>query len=217
MKKFIIENNEIVEIEVISQEITLHGSPFYQFKENASGLIHTFCYDTYKEAKNVLDLQIENLLKDKTKEIEKLQAEVKNLQEIKKFERSPKQVIVVRKDLNMRKGKLAAQVAHASLKVILDRLEIEHDFGDYYEGVIKFTDKNFKEWLMDKFTKIVVSCDDEKTLFEIEKKCFKNNIPSALIKDAGLTEFKEPTFTCIAVGPADPDEIDKITGDFPLL
>jgi PTH2 family peptidyl-tRNA hydrolase len=75
-----------------------------------------------------------------------------------------KQVIVVRKDLNMRKGKLAAQVAHASMKVLLDCMKVDNF------PVIRYTerrlmihwDKPLEKWLSGSFTKIVVSCDSEK-------------------------------------------------------
>ena len=136
-----------------------------------------------------------------------------------------KQVIVVRKDLNMRKGKIAAQVAHASMKVWFDRMIAGFGIDDSTDSPTEYTinlesglTPEMIEWKEDLFTKIVVGCDGEEHLHLIAKKCELENIPYALIQDAGLTEFHGiPTYTCIAVGPADSGDIDKITGGFKLL
>ena len=113
-----------------------------------------------------------------------------------------KQVIVVRKDLNMRKGKMIAQSCHASLDVVLKNLE----------------DPNVKEWLSGLFTKICVSVNSEQELLEIYKKAQNAEIIASLITDSGLTEFHGvPTKTCVALGPAPSDTIDEITGHLKLL
>ena len=113
-----------------------------------------------------------------------------------------KQVIVIRKDLNMRKGKMIAQGAHASMKVVLENLE----------------DPNVKEWLSGAFTKICVSVDNEKELLQVYQTAKDNGVLSALITDSGLTEFDGvPTNTCIAIGPAWSDTLSSITGDLKLL
>lgn len=141
-----------------------------------------------------------------------------------------KQVIVVRTDLNMRKGKLAAQVAHASLKIFLDRIynsfleKVEHDFSETYNQLCNtnFT-KHMLEWINWKegqqgFTKIVVGCKDENELYIIQEKAKEANIPYALIKDNGVTEFHGvQTTTCICLGPDESDKIDLITGEYKLL
>jgi PTH2 family peptidyl-tRNA hydrolase len=124
-----------------------------------------------------------------------------------------KQVIVIRKDLNMRKGKMIAQGAHASLKAVLDS-------GLYVlEGVsIDLPpDSAIENWVNGQFTKITVSVDSEKDLLEIYQKAVDAGLISSLIRDAGLTEFNEPTLTCCAIGPAWSDEIDSITGHLKLL
>lgn len=72
-------------------------------------------------------------------------------------------------------------------------------------------------WLNTLFTKIVVGCSCEQDLFDLEMKANELGILNCLIKDAGLTEFSEPTFTCIAIGPDLNDRIDLLTQDFPLL
>jgi PTH2 family peptidyl-tRNA hydrolase len=123
-----------------------------------------------------------------------------------------KQVIVMRKDLGMRKGKMIAQGAHASLRVLLDRGEAQDD-----RYVISMTDA-MKAWLTGRFTKVCVSVDSEAALDAIVARAKAAGVPCALIVDAGQTEFHGvPTKTCCAVGPAWVADIDAITGDLPLL
>mgnify|MGYP001255479010 CR=1 FL=1 len=126
----------------------------------------------------------------------------------------PKQVIVMRKDLNMRKGKIAAQASHASLGAILN-------YGSkIYEGTLSLTIENkaVKDWLEGRFTKVCVSVDSEEELIDIYMKAMHNKVNVKLIKDAGLTEFGGvPTYTCLAIGPDYPENIDKITGHLKLL
>ena len=133
-----------------------------------------------------------------------------------------KQVIVVRKDLNMRKGKLAAQVAHASLKVILDQMMTNHyTYGDrhWMDKVLSLRpEEPLSQWLLDKFTKIVVYVESEDAIHALANKCHFLNVPCAVITDSGKTEFHgEPTVTCIAIGPDWEDKVDEITGDLPLM
>jgi PTH2 family peptidyl-tRNA hydrolase len=123
-----------------------------------------------------------------------------------------KQVIVMRKDLGMRKGKMIAQGAHASLRVLLERGAAD---GDRY--VIAMTDA-MKEWMTGRFTKVCVSVDSEAALDAVVARAKAAGVPCALIVDAGQTEFHGvPTKTCCAVGPAWIADVDAITGDLPLL
>jgi len=130
-----------------------------------------------------------------------------------------KQVIVVRKDLRnvkgekVRSGKLISQGAHASMKVFFDRIE----YCDNGEMKISEITPEMEEWINGKFTKIVVSVDSEKELFDVYFAAKSANLPCALILDAGLTEFPEPTNTCCAIGPAQSENIDKITGHLKLF
>jgi len=128
-----------------------------------------------------------------------------------------KQVIVVRKDLNMRKGKMIAQGSHASMKVFFDLGEWnDTEDRDIYQ--IKSMTTEMKDWIDGLFTKICVSCDSEQELEELYKKAKDAKLPCSLIVDAGLTEFNgTPTKTCIAIGPANSEEINKITGHLKLL
>ena len=118
----------------------------------------------------------------------------------------------MRKDLGMRKGKMIAQGAHASLKVLLDR-------GALAPGGYAFTTTPAMDaWLGGRFTKVCVSVDSEAALDEIVAKANAAGVPCALIVDAGATEFHGvPTKTCCAIGPAWTDEVDAITGALPLL
>jgi PTH2 family peptidyl-tRNA hydrolase len=118
-----------------------------------------------------------------------------------------KQVIVVRKDLNMRKGKLAAQVAHAAMKWIFDNNESDK-LGELSEN----------KWATERFAKIVVSCDSEEELKSLMFKAEMANIDVYPIVDAGLTEFHGvPTLTCCAFGPDFSEALNEITGNLKLL
>ena len=131
-----------------------------------------------------------------------------------------KQVIVIRKDLNMRKGKMCAQAAHASLKVFFDRIfKIENaSYSVYPDKIVGILmTQEMLSWVEGSFTKICVYVNSEEELFEIYKQAKESDLPVALIRDAGKTEFKEPTYTCLAIGPAKSELIDKITGELKLL
>lgn len=130
-----------------------------------------------------------------------------------KQERTHKQVIVVRKDLNMRKGKIAAQAAHASMAALLNNSRYTED--DHL--MLKLTDK-IKPWLEAGFTKVVVSVDSEEELLAVHQKCVDSSVITALIQDSGFTEFNGvPTYTAVAVGPDEHAVIDTITGGLKLL
>ena len=133
-------------------------------------------------------------------------------------DRKIKQVIVVRKDLNMRKGKIAAQAAHASMKVLLDRMSCSNDYGKMNLKLTMDFNGPLYNWIFAKFTKIVVYVNSEVELLTLRDECLFHELPCALIKDSGLTEFKGvKTYTCLAIGPEKNDKIDIITEDLPLL
>jgi PTH2 family peptidyl-tRNA hydrolase len=136
-------------------------------------------------------------------------------------QRKVKQVIVWRKDLKVRAGKFGAQVAHAAMAPIFNMMETDYwnDGTELVELTIPTMEKSplllFKEG---RFTKIVVGVDNEEQLLDLYEKIKLTKIPVALICDAGLTEFKGvPTNTCIGIGPWWADEIDRFTGNFPLM
>ena len=117
-----------------------------------------------------------------------------------------KQVIVIRKDLQMRKGKMIAQGAHASMAAILG-----------YDNQV-MDNEYIKEWLEGSFTKICVYVISKKELLDIYDMANHWELPCALIKDNGTTEFGGvKTYTAVAVGPGPIDIIDDITGDLKLL
>ncbi len=125
-----------------------------------------------------------------------------------------KQVIIIRKDLNMRKGKMIAQGCHSSIQALLNR------FVDSPKGCLSYVidyGTPLHDWYYGLQTKIVVGCDSESELLELKRKADEAGLVNALIQDAGLTEFKEPTYTCLAIGPDYSEKIDKITSHLKLL
>ncbi len=110
-----------------------------------------------------------------------------------------KQAIIVRTDLGMGKGKIAAQASHASVSVLE-----------------KVDSKDIKEWKSQGMKKIVLKISGKKELLELFEK-MKKLFPTALIKDAGLTQITPGEPTCIAIGPANEIELDKFLGDLKLL
>lgn len=135
-----------------------------------------------------------------------------------------KQMIVVRRDLKMRKGKIAAQAGHACVNAVLMALSKEQllnkiSFDEEGLTLIGAIDKNLPicQWILHGEAKICVYVDSEEALLEIDRKAKEAGILSALIQDAGHTEFHgEPTFTCLAFEPALPEKVDPITGELPL-
>jgi PTH2 family peptidyl-tRNA hydrolase len=113
-----------------------------------------------------------------------------------------KQVIVVRTDLDMGKGKIAAQVGHACV------LGAEH--------VRKSHPEWFKEWWAGQ-EKVVVKVSGIKELQEIKRHAIDLDLPWSEVSDAGHTQLAPGTTTCISIGPAPENLIDKITGDLKLL
>lgn len=114
-----------------------------------------------------------------------------------------KQAIVVRKDLAMSAGKLAAQSSHASLSS--------------YKMVKARTPEVADAWEEQGQKKIVLKVQSEKELLEYFEACKQAKIPVALIRDAGNTQLEPGTITCFGAGPWDEKEIDKILGKLKLL
>ena len=112
-----------------------------------------------------------------------------------------KQIIVLRTDLKMRRGKEIAQGAHASMKATLENMD----------------DPHVVTWLAGPFAKIAVGIDGEKALLELYEAARQEGVVAALIQDAGRTEFKGiATFTAAAIGPGDPEIIARLTGHLKL-
>lgn len=113
------------------------------------------------------------------------------------------QVLVVRTDLKMGKGKCCAQVAHASIAAFLKSQE--RKWGSDYQ-----------EWLDEGMQKIVVKVESEKELLQLFEQV-KNKFPAALIADAGHTQITPGSKTCIGIGPAKESELKRYTGHLKLL
>ena len=132
---------------------------------------------------------------------------------------SIKQVILIRTDLGMRKGKMIAQGAHASMKVFFDCATYESWPEGYERTKVPIeVDKNMYGWMTGLFTKVVCKVTSETELVDLYEQAKNEHIPCALIRDAGLTEFHGiPTLTAAAIGPALSQDIDLITGHLKLL
>jgi len=127
-----------------------------------------------------------------------------------------KQVIVMRKDLGMSRGKIIAQSAHATK-------------GPIFPDMIKITEVNgivgvkvneiplpVALWFAGKWVAIGLRVDSEEELLEIYKKAEDAGLPCKLITDVGRTELGKPTNTAVGIGPWWKEDIDKITGHLPL-
>ena len=132
-----------------------------------------------------------------------------------------KQIIIIRKDLNMRKGKMVAQGAHASMAAILSVAQSHDSSRDFI--VIPLKDEYNQltalgSWLNGRFKKITVSVNSEDELLLLAQKAKDAGLIHALIQDAGLTEFGGvPTYTALAIGPDIAEKIDPLTGNLSLL
>lgn len=124
-----------------------------------------------------------------------------------------KQVILMRTDLNMRKGKMIAQGSHASMKVFFDRISSVDDDIMHIK-----LEPDMREWINGQFTKICLKVDSESQLDELLSSAITAGLPCAEIIDSGKTEFNGiPTKTCIAIGPGNAELINSITGHLKLL
>ncbi len=160
------------------------------------------------------ELSVPQMLRMLIREAQALRHPAKFLPMLPLSENSPKQVIVLRKDLNMRKGKMVSQGAHASWAALLENAS----FDAGLQSVTFRLGEAEWNWLASgHFKKICVSVNSEEELFGIHRQAKLAGLPCKLIQDSGLTEFKEPTFTALAVGPGWPQEVDAITGGLPLL
>jgi PTH2 family peptidyl-tRNA hydrolase len=114
-----------------------------------------------------------------------------------------KQVIIMRNDLKMSRGKIAAQAGHAAVSAA--------------EKARKKCSDWWKAWIEEGQCKIAVRAESEDELLELERKAKGSKLPTALIVDRGLTELPPDTVTCLGIGPAPSIQIDAITGKLPLL
>lgn len=141
-----------------------------------------------------------------------------------------KQMIVMRKDLNMRKGKIAAQAGHACVEATILAITKEHrleeirgvydsDGHPCWVGIEHIDDDRsaLTDWFDEGVAKVCVYVNSEQELLDIAEQGRARGFVVALVKDAGRTEFHgEATYTCLAFEPLAPEDIDPITGDLPL-
>lgn len=141
------------------------------------------------------------------------------------MDKNIKQVIIIRKDLNMRKGKMIAQGSHASMAVIFSYMTPNYfnpSENPKNNFVIQLPENeignDIKEWMLGMFKKIVVGAETLIQMIDAYQKAKEAGLPCSIIEDKGLTEFGgEITITAVAIGPAAAEKIDKITGNFSLL
>lgn len=135
-----------------------------------------------------------------------------------------KMMIVMRRDLKMRKGKIAAQAGHACVEAVLMALKKENRLNDIEESsdgveltLDKKTNTPLSEWFHYGCAKVCVYVDSEAELLDIARKATERGILSAMITDAGMTEFHGiPTKTCLALEPLPCDIADELTGHLKL-
>lgn len=111
-----------------------------------------------------------------------------------------KLVILVRQDLKLPKGKLAAQVAHAAVEAVLK------------SGKIKVA-----KWRVEGQKKVVLKVRDEKELIRFMQDAKDTGLKTALITDAGKTCIAPGTRTCLGIGPDSEEKIDELTGNLPMM
>ena len=116
---------------------------------------------------------------------------------------SYKMVIVIRTDIKMSKGKVAAQAGHAAVSAS--------------EYARKNRPEWWNPWITEGQCKIAVKAKSEDEILDIERKARNAGLPVALIVDRGLTEIPPNTTTCLGIGPAPVNKVDPITGKLSLL
>lgn len=115
----------------------------------------------------------------------------------------------------LRTGKYIAQGSHGAVGALLSvsKLDVDNNCLN-----IPLHNIFIKEWLLGSFTKVTVYVKTEEELLSLHEQVKAVGLPSALIQDAGRTEFKGvPTYTCLGIGPGDASLIDTITGKLPLF
>ena len=111
-----------------------------------------------------------------------------------------KQIIVVNESLDLPRGKLAAQVAHASLAAFLAASEAAQS-----------------AWLADGMAKVVLACGTETEVLALHRQAAEAGLPAEVVEDAGRTVVAPGTVTCVGIGPAEEAAIDAVTGSLPLV
>jgi len=114
-----------------------------------------------------------------------------------------KLVVAVRRDLEMGKGKIAVQFGHAAISSAENAKRVRPEW--------------WNEWIGSGQCKVAVKVNTEGDLYKLNEEAQELGLPSAVIRDSGLTQLAPGTATCVGIGPAPDELIDKITGELPLL
>jgi len=111
-----------------------------------------------------------------------------------------KQVILVRKDLKLSKGKMSSQVSHESV-----------------EATLKSDQNKVKSWRNEGMKKVILSVENEKELLKYKRFADEVGLTNSLVKDAGRTEIKPGTLTCLAIGPDLIEKVDKVSENLKMV
>lgn len=114
-----------------------------------------------------------------------------------------KQVIAVRTDLGMSRGKMAVQVAHGSVSAA-ERARVTKQ-------------EEWRSWMREGQKKVAVKVISEEEVLELSRQAITHSLPHAIIRDAGMTELPPGTLTVIGIGPAKTQAVDEVTKDLKLL
>ncbi len=114
-----------------------------------------------------------------------------------------KQVIAVRTDLGMSRGKMAVQVAHGSVSAA-ERARVTKQ-------------EEWRAWMREGQKKVAVKVISEEEVLELRRQAITHSLPHAIIRDAGMTELPPGTLTVIGIGPAKIQAVDTVTKDLKLL
>ena len=114
-----------------------------------------------------------------------------------------KQIIVIRADVGMGRGKACAQVAHASIEA--------------YKQALSLNRQVVRAWELEGSKKVVLKAESLEELLAIYDKATSLGLPCALIRDAGLTQLPPGTITALAIGPSEDSVLDRITGHLKLF
>jgi PTH2 family peptidyl-tRNA hydrolase len=114
-----------------------------------------------------------------------------------------KQVLVVRLDLEMGRGKMAVQCAHAAISASEEARNHLHSW--------------WQSWIDEGQLKVALKVQDLGSILELERKGRAKGLPVHVVRDKGLTQIPPGTITCLGLGPAPSDLVDSLTGNLPLL
>jgi len=118
-----------------------------------------------------------------------------------------KMVFLVRLDLKMGAGKIAAQVAHAAIGL----------YDDIMNGDDEYHIEALNYWNTFGAKKIVLKCDNYETMKQVAIQAKQSQLPFILISDAGHTQIPAGSVTVLGIGPDSSEKINKLTGNFKLM